>query len=128
MANRASDWLRQALAELKIAEDLAGLGHHAWACFAAQQAGEKAVKAALERWNALVIGHNVGDLVRALSKHVAIPPAVLDACTRLNRHYVPTRYPVGTSSGAPVDQYGASDSSQALTDAREVIGLVRSVV
>ncbi|HHW02422.1 MAG TPA: HEPN domain-containing protein [Thermoanaerobacterales bacterium] len=42
MPNRAFDWLNQAIKDLKHAEESRCSGHHEWACFAAQQAGEKA--------------------------------------------------------------------------------------
>ncbi|GGM97869.1 hypothetical protein GCM10007092_09440 [Thermus composti] len=43
--NRARDWLLQAEKDLEMAEIAKGAGRHEWACFAAQQAAEKAVKA-----------------------------------------------------------------------------------
>ncbi len=43
--NRALDWLKQADYDLELAHLAAGAGRHEWACFAAQQAAEKAVKA-----------------------------------------------------------------------------------
>lgn len=45
MPNRASDWFRQAERDLEQAVASARDGLHEWACFAAQQAAEKAVKA-----------------------------------------------------------------------------------
>lgn len=45
MVQRARDWLRQAERDLEQAEDSRRAGRHKWACFAAQQAAEKAVKA-----------------------------------------------------------------------------------
>ncbi len=45
MPNRAPDWFNQALRDLEQAEDSRKAGRHEWACFAAQQAAEKAVKA-----------------------------------------------------------------------------------
>ena len=45
MANRAPDWLAQAQRDFEHAEQSRGAGRHEWACFAAQQAAEKAVKA-----------------------------------------------------------------------------------
>ncbi len=45
MPSRAQDWLRQALRDLEHAEDARKAGRHEWACFAAHQAAEKAVKA-----------------------------------------------------------------------------------
>lgn len=45
MANRATDWLRQAMRDLEQAQDCQRATRHEWACFIAQQAAEKAVKA-----------------------------------------------------------------------------------
>lgn len=45
MANRALDWFRQAERDLEHARDSSRAGRHEWACFAAHQAAEKAVKA-----------------------------------------------------------------------------------
>ena len=42
---RAEDWFRQALKDLEQANSSRAEGRHDWACFAAQQAAEKAVKA-----------------------------------------------------------------------------------
>jgi HEPN domain-containing protein len=44
MPNRAPDWFRQAQKDLEQAEDSRRAGRHEWACFAAQQAAEKAVR------------------------------------------------------------------------------------
>ncbi len=45
MANRSHDWLRQALRDFEQAKDSRAGDRHEWACFAAQQAAGKAVKA-----------------------------------------------------------------------------------
>lgn len=45
MANRAADWLTQAVHDLDQARSSMAEGRHEWACFAAQQCAEKAVKA-----------------------------------------------------------------------------------
>ncbi len=45
MPNRALDWFRQALRDLDQADESRRTGRHEWACFAAEQAAEKAVKA-----------------------------------------------------------------------------------
>ena len=45
MPNRAPDWLRQANRDFERAVDSRHVERHEWACFAAQQAAEKAVKA-----------------------------------------------------------------------------------
>lgn len=45
MPNRWKDWLDQAEGDLEQAEASRKDGRHEWACFAAHQAAEKAVKA-----------------------------------------------------------------------------------
>jgi HEPN domain-containing protein len=49
MSNRAHDWLAQAERDLDQARDSQAAGRYEWACFAAQQAGEKAAKALCRR-------------------------------------------------------------------------------
>ncbi len=43
MPNRAKDWLAQAGRDLELAWHAAAGGYHEWACFATQQAVDKAV-------------------------------------------------------------------------------------
>jgi len=43
--NRSKDWLAQAIRDLEHARSSKSEGRHEWACFAAHQAEEKAVKA-----------------------------------------------------------------------------------
>ncbi len=45
MPNRSGDWLAQAGRDLEQARSSQREGRHEWACFAAEQAAEKAVKA-----------------------------------------------------------------------------------
>ena len=45
MGDRSQDWLAQAERDLEQAVASHDEGRHEWACFAAHQAGEKAVKA-----------------------------------------------------------------------------------
>lgn len=49
VASRHADWLRQADADLRHARHARAGGAHEWACFAAQQAAEKSLKAVLTR-------------------------------------------------------------------------------
>lgn len=43
--NRSRDWYAQAVHDLEQARNSQAAGRHEWACFAAQQAVEKEVKA-----------------------------------------------------------------------------------
>nr|WP_236101971.1 HEPN domain-containing protein [Methylotetracoccus oryzae] len=50
MSNRAADWWAQAQRDLEQAADSRTSGRHEWACFAAQQAAEKASRHYIYRW------------------------------------------------------------------------------
>jgi HEPN domain-containing protein len=91
--DRSNDWLAQARGEQEAARHLLAGGHWAWSCFTSQQAAEKALKGALERFRAGRAGHNLNELRQALEIHTPVPVPVQEACARLNRFYIPTRYP-----------------------------------
>ncbi|MBI3456101.1 MAG: HEPN domain-containing protein [Candidatus Rokubacteria bacterium] len=118
---RARDWLREAQAELGAARNLLAGRNWSWCCFTCQQAAEKALKAIGEHFRSPQLGHNLNLLVEAIRAQVAVPPSVEMACARLNRHYIPTRYPNAFDRGAPVDQFFEPDARQALEDAQEVV-------
>lgn len=118
---RWNDWLGQAREEFSAADWLLQGSRYAWCCFTSQQAAEKALKAVLDYHNVSHMGHNLLDLVGLVAAHAHIPSPLQDACRRLNRHYIPTRYPDAYPSGIPADQYGRSDAEQALEDARAVM-------
>src|SRR5438876_155655 len=59
VASRADDWLEQARSDLDLARVALREGHFDWACFAAQQASEKAVKAVFQSRGAEAWGHAV---------------------------------------------------------------------
>ena len=66
MADRARDWLAQAERDLEQAEDSRAAGRHEWACFAAQQGAEKAVKALHLHLGQEAWGHVVARLLQEL--------------------------------------------------------------
>ncbi len=51
---------------------------------------------------------------------------VLDAGRRLDKHYIPARYPNGFASGTPGDYYMEQDADQAIKDADEILRLCES--
>jgi len=57
MPRRTEDWLRQAEKDLRHAENSLQSGDYEWACFAAQQSAEKALKALYQVW---------GEMLRAI--------------------------------------------------------------
>lgn len=120
MTNRAQDWLAQGLHDLEHARHARDAGDHDWACFAAQQAAEKATKGLILHLQGEGWGHSVLRLLRDLESRIAVPDALFDAARRLDRHYIPTRYANGFDSGSPKDYYLGEDSQRAIEDAGRV--------
>ncbi len=56
MSERTKDWLDQAQWDLKHAENDVTGGYYEWACFSAQQAAEKALKAVYQSRNQVSMG------------------------------------------------------------------------
>jgi HEPN domain-containing protein len=102
---------------LEVAKALRGGGYHEWACFASQQAAEKAVRALAQRLGAELRTHAI---TRAVGE-LGAPARGADAAARLDRLYVPTRYPDVLDEGAPKDVYLDGDSRQAIDDAVTVM-------
>jgi HEPN domain-containing protein len=125
---RTEDWLREAEAELRAARDLLASGHWAWCCFTCHQAAEKALKAVGEHFRARPMGHNLNLLLQHLETFVAIPDEVRYACGRLNRYYIPTRYPDAFDQGVPAEQFFEPDAQEAINDAEQVLAFARRII
>lgn len=129
MAGRAADWFRQAEADLEHARGAMRDGRHEWACFAAQQAAEKAVKAAHAALGQEAWGHVVTELLDALrAQEPAIDDVLLDRARALDKLYIPTRYPNGLAGGAPADFYTRPEAARAIDDAEAVLAVCRRVL
>lgn len=124
MPNRAEDWLRQALRDVEQAEDSRRAGHHEWACFAAQQAAEKAVKALHLQMGQEAWGHVVAKLLRELP--LEVPQDLVEKARTLDSFYIPPRYPNSHAEGAPFEHYGPLQSDEAIRYAREILAFVRA--
>lgn len=125
MANRSNDWFRQALRDLEQARDSQASERHEWACFAAQQAAEKAVKAlhlsrGQEAW-----GHVVAQLLSELPEGVQTPDGMIDKAHVLDGFYISPRYPNGHPQGAPFEHYGKLQSEEAVRYAGEILEFIR---
>ncbi|MCS7177721.1 MAG: HEPN domain-containing protein [Anaerolineae bacterium] len=126
MVQRARDWLRQAERDLEQAEDSRRAGRHEWACFAAQQAAEKAVKALHLHYGQEAWGHVVARLLRELPPQVAAPAPLIEKARVLDGFYIPPRYPNSFAEGAPFEHYGPLQSQEAIGYAREIVDFVRA--
>ena len=125
---RTQDWLKEAQAELRAAQDLLRGGHWSWCCFTCQQATEKALKAICEHFRTPQFGHNLNALVQTVEAHTTVSEPTRMACARLNRYYIPARYPNAFDQGVPADQFFEADAREALKDAGEVVRFAESVI
>jgi len=73
MPDRSRDWLNQARRDLEQAEDSRRAGRHEWTCFAAHQAGEKAVKALHLSLGQDAWGHVIARLLGELPESARAP-------------------------------------------------------
>jgi HEPN domain-containing protein len=124
MANRAGDWFAQSERDLEQACSSQAESRHEWACFAARQAAEKAVKAlhlflGQEAWGH-VISRLMSELPTAASNELISMGMVLD------NFYLPTRYANGHPEGPPFEHYGKLQSDEAIRYAGEIIKFVRA--
>src|SRR3972149_7250503 len=126
MPNRARDWLNQATRDLEQAEDSRRAARHEWACFAAQQGAEKAVKALHLHVGQEAWGHVVARLLQELPASVRAPKDLVEKGRVLDNFYIPARYPNSHPEGAPFEHYGPLQSEEALRYAREIIEFARS--
>lgn len=120
MGNRARDWLSQAEGDLNHAVNAKKDGDYDWSCFAAQQAAEKAVKGLILSKGGEGWGHSVTRLLKDLSEIIEIPPELTRAAMRLDKHYLPTRYPNGFDAGAPKEYYTDEDAEKAVEDGEHI--------
>ena len=124
MPNRAADWLAQAERDLEQARSSQRDERHEWACFAAQQAAEKAVKALHQSLGQEAWGHVVARLLVELPE--ALGESLVDKAKVLDNFYVATRYVNGHPEGAPFEHYGSLQSEEAIGLAGEILDFVRS--
>ncbi len=130
MRNRTVDWMRQADADLEHAELSAREGDYEWACFAAQHAAEKAVKALYYYRHGEPWGHSLLALLRALPQEVlsVMNPSLLDSARELDKQYIPSRYPNGFALGAPLDYFTESNAREAIGHAKSILEFCRSQI
>lgn len=123
--NRSRDWFAQAERDLAHAQAARAQGSHEWACFASQQAAEKAVKALHLHLGQEAWGHVIARLLSELPASAGGTP-LIDRGRVLDNFYVATRYANGHAEGAPFEHYGQLQSEQAIRYAGEIVDFVRT--
>ncbi|MCS5696628.1 HEPN domain-containing protein [Desulfofundulus thermocisternus] len=120
MPERKMDRLKQAQRDLLHAKMDLKEGFYKWACFSAQQAAEKALKAVYQSRNEMAWGHSVKELLEGLREFMNIMP-LLEGAKIPDKYYIPARYPNGFATGAPVDYFTEKEAREAVGYAEQII-------
>lgn len=128
MPRRVDDWFKQAEKDLKHARHSLEKKDYEWACFASQQAAEKALKSLYQSLGGEFFGHSISKMLHELPKGIKPSESLLKKGTNLDKLYIPTRYPNGFESGSPEDYYDKEDAEKAIADAEEIIEFARGKI
>jgi HEPN domain-containing protein len=118
---RALDWFKQAQNDLQWARHTFDGGFFAQACFAAQQAAEKGVKALIEHQHGRGWGHSITHLLKEALRAEEIDSEVMTGALELDQYYVTSRYPNGFAAGAPLEFFTRAQAKRALQHAQKII-------
>ena len=120
MVERSKDWLNQAERDIKQAEASLRDGFYEWACFAAQQGAEKALKALVQSLGGEAWGHSVAALIDALPESVK-PLHLKDKALELDLAHIPSRYPNAHPAGFPGSAFTQEIAERLIQYAREIL-------
>ncbi|MGB9775271.1 MAG: HEPN domain-containing protein [Anaerolineae bacterium] len=121
----AERWFKQATQDFQVARLAAREGFHFAACFHAQQAAEKALKACrYAQGTRVVLGHSVLRLAEECAVSDSRFAELARTAGRLDLFYIPTRYPNGLPDATPAEVYTEDESQLALQLAERVLSLV----
>jgi len=101
-----------------------------WAAFQSQQAAEKAVKALWYKEGRDPWGHSIVRLVQDFPSAEKYPALrnVLDEAKRLDKLYIPTRYPNGLPDMIPAEVFTLEEAQAAVASARTIIDFIHTCI
>lgn len=114
--NRWRDWWEQGARDLRHARNALDDRDHEWSAFAAQQGAEKALKAVILAHGGQPWGHSLVGLLESFPREVPPTEEVIEAASRLDKHYIPARYPNGLAAGFPGKLYTKGEAEAAISD------------
>ena len=125
---RSKDWIDEAEGDLQHAQnDLNGKFYN-WACFSAQQATEKAIKAVFNKIGADIWGHSVTDLLLELTNRYPVPPNLIDDALELDKVYIAARYPDAHPSGSPRRKFTEREARRLIEYAERIFKFCSSLL
>jgi HEPN domain-containing protein len=126
MPHRHEDWLAQARHDLKAANNSLTSQDYEWSSFQSQQCAEKALKALLRYRKKEMRGHDLPDLIEAVSHFVQVPNRVKLACEKLDAQYFRPRYPDSITDGYPAEFYDEAIAKECVQNAETVLAFVEA--
>ena len=128
MRGEALDWLYEASEDLETARSLFKLRRYAHACFHAQQAAEKALKAAiLVLLRRLERQHDLVELYTMVKEGFHLPREVEELMVELSSYYTQARYP-NAGLRRPSKAIGSTQAEKALKVAEAVVDEAKRVI
>ena len=121
MVERSKDWLDQADHDLAQARASLRDGFYEWACFAAQQGAEKAVKALIQSAGGESWGPSVAELMDRLPKDLKVPEDIRDKALELDQAYIPSRYPNAHPASFPGNTFTRAMAERLIQYAEQII-------
>ena len=128
MVERSADWINQALGDLAHARHDVESSFYDWACFSAQQAAEKAVKAVFQKLGAEAWGHSVAELLDELQRTQVVPHDLTDLARELDKVYIPARYPDALAAGSPRTWYTRTEAERMVGHAERIVQFCQNLL
>lgn len=121
-------WLAQASADVEATAHLVAGEYFNVACFLAQQAAEKALKAFLYYRGAVEVwGHSAAELCERCAELEPSFREFASSAALLDKYYIPTRYPNGLPGGIPKNAFDKVEAERALDIAARIIETVKQL-
>lgn len=122
-------YLKQGNHTLKSAHSDMGEGDHDWACFKSQQAAELFLKGFLRAIGTMATGHSITKLLDMIDEGITSVPIDVRKCSlKLDKVYIPTRYPDAYALGSPVDYYTEDDAKEAIACAKRILEFIKGLI
>jgi len=128
MVSRASDWIRQAVRDLEHAKRSIEIRHFEWACFAAHQAAEKAVKALYQHLGMEVWGCSISKMLEKFPEEYRPSRQLIDKAREIDKHYIASRYPNFYPEGSPSEYYTLEEAERIVKYAEEIVRYCRDKI
>jgi HEPN domain-containing protein len=125
---RSADWMDDAEGDLAHAKSDLERGFYSWACFSAQQAAEKAVKAVFQKLGAEAWGHSVADLLAGLKARHEVPESLIGRGLELDKAYIPARYPNAHPAGSARSRYTQEEAARLTEYAEQIVNFCSNLL